>query len=357
MSWQRVLAISLRIIRQIRRDRRSLALIFLAPLVILALLGYVYRGSARTPTIALSPADTPGGEAIARELAVFPVRVEPMAPDEAIARVRAGQIAGAVFLESSAQGPTARLVLDGSQPGQARQVSAIVSQALMQAALRATGGGSSQLHLRIDYVTGSPVFDELDTFAPVFIGFFAFFFVFLLTSVSFLRERLHGSIERLIVSPLDRAEIVLGYMLGFAFYALIQSILTVLFTVYVLRVHTVGALWLVIVLTVLLTLGAVNLGIFLSTFARTELQVVQFIPLVISLQGLLSGIIWPVTSLPRPLQWVARVLPLTWANDALRSVMLRGHGLDDLLPHLAFLTGFALLMLVLAMTTLRREVA
>ncbi|MBO9405292.1 MAG: ABC transporter permease, partial [Thermomicrobium sp.] len=67
MSWQRVLAISLRIIRQIRRDRRSLALIFLAPLVILALLGYVYRGSARTPTIALSPADTPGGEAIARE--------------------------------------------------------------------------------------------------------------------------------------------------------------------------------------------------------------------------------------------------------------------------------------------------
>jgi ABC-2 type transport system permease protein len=108
---------------------------------------------------------------------------------------------------------------------------------------------------------------------------------------------------------------------------------------------------------VLLTLGAVNLGIFLSTFARTELQVVQFIPLVISLQGLLSGIIWPVTSLPRPLQWVARVLPLTWANDALRSVMLRGHGLDDLLPHLAFLTGFALLMLVLAMTTLRREVA
>ncbi|WP_448575476.1 ABC transporter permease [Thermomicrobium sp.] len=357
MSCQRVLAISLRIIRQIRRDRRSLALIFLAPLVVLALLGYIYRGSARTPTIALSSPDTPGGEAIARELATLPVRVEPLPPDEAIARVRAGQIAGAVLLEPDAEGPTVRLVLDGSQPGQARLVRAVVSQALMQAALRATNAGSSQLHPRIDYVTGSPVLDELDTFAPVFIGFFAFFFVFLLTSVSFLRERLHGSIERLIVSPLDRAEIVLGYMLGFAFYALIQSILTVLFTVYVLRIHTVGPLWLVIVLTVLLTLGAVNLGIFLSTFARTELQVVQFIPLVISLQGLLSGIIWPLTSLPRPLQWVARVLPLTWANDALRAVMLRGHGLDDLLPHLAFLTGFALLMLVLAMTTLRREVA
>ncbi len=356
MSWQRVLAITTRIIRQIRRDRRTLALIFLAPIVILSLLGYVYRGTSRTLTLALSAPDNPVVTALAHELTTLSIQLERVPAEQAIERVRTGRAAGAILLEPAA--PTAiRLVLDGSQPGRARQISAIVSQAALRTALQQVVPPESQPSLTLEYVTGSPEFDELDTFAPVFVGFFAFFFVFLLTSVSFLRERLQGSIERLIVSPLDRTEIVLGYMLGFAFYALLQSILMVLFTVYVLRIHTAGSLWLVILFTVILTLGAVNLGIFLSTFARTELQVVQFIPLVISLQGLLSGIIWPVESLPRPLRWIAQLLPLTWANEALRAIMLRGQGLDELIPHLIVLVSFAALMLVLAMTTLRREVA
>lgn len=356
MSWRRVLAITTRIVRQIRRDRRTLALIFLAPIVILSLLGYVYRGSSRTITLALSAPDNPFVTAFAQELTALSIRVERVPPEQAIERVRTGRAAGAILIEPAASS-SMRVVLDGSQPGRARQVSAIVSQAAMRTAVQQLLPQGTQPSLALEYVTGSPQFDELDTFAPVFVGFFAFFFVFLLTSVSFLRERLQGSIERLIVSPLDRAEIVLGYMLGFAFYALIQSILMVLFTAYVLRIHTVGSLWLVILFTVILTVGAVNLGIFLSTFARTELQVVQFIPLVISLQGLLSGIIWPVESLPRPLRWVAQFLPLTWANEALRAIMLRGQGLEELVPHLVVLVSFAALMLVLAMTTLRREVA
>lgn len=357
MSWQRVLAITIRIVRQIRRDRRTLALIFLAPIVILSLLGYVYRGSSRTITLAVTAPANPLADALVDTLASLAVQVERLPRDEALARVRSGDVAGALVVEPAGATFALQLYLDGSQPGRARQVLAVVNQAIMRTALERLPPGLAPPQPEIVYVAGSPQFDDLDTFAPVFIGFFAFFFVFLLTSVSFLRERLQGSIERLIVSPLDRAEIVLGYMFGFSFYALIQSIVMVLFTVYVLRIHTVGALWLVITLTIILTIGAVNLGIFLSTFARTELQVVQFIPLVITLQGLLSGIIWPVETLPRPLQWVARVLPLTWANDALRAVMLRGEGLNDLVPHALVLVAFATLMLLLAMSTLRREVA
>ncbi|MCX2728339.1 ABC transporter permease [Thermomicrobium sp. 4228-Ro] len=357
MSGQRVLAITIRIVRQIRRDRRTLALIFLAPVVILSLLGYVYRGSSHTVALAVSAPADPFAEAMIDTLSSLSVQVERLPSDEALARVRSGDVAGALVVEPTGTAITLQLYLDGSQPGRVRQVIAIVNEAIMRAATERLPPGLALPQPQIAYVAGSLQFDELDTFAPVFIGFFAFFFVFLLTSVSFLRERLQGSIERLIVSPLGRAEIVLGYMLGFAFYALIQSIVMVLFTVYVLRIHTVGALWLIIVLTVILTIGAVNLGIFLSTFARTELQVVQFIPLVITLQGLLSGIIWPVETLPRPLQWIAHVLPLTWANDALRAVMLRGHGLSDLVPHVLVLVAFATLMLLLAMTTLRREVA
>ncbi len=357
MSWRRVFAITVRIVRQVRRDRRTLALIFLAPVVILSLLGYVYRGSARSLTLAVSAPESELTRAVVASLTSRSVRVERLPSEQAVTLVRSGTLAGALLIEPGDPSLSVRLLVDGSQPGRAQQVTALVEHTLTRIALERVPLNAPLPQVEVVYLTGSPAFDELDTFAPVFIGFFAFFFVFLLTSVSFLRERLQGSIERLIVSPLDRTEIVMGYMLGFAFYALLQSIAMVLFTIYVLRVKSVGALWLVILLTVILTLGAVNLGIFLSTFARTELQVVQFIPLVISLQGLLSGIIWPVDALPRPLQWVAQVLPLTWANDALRAVMLRGHGPADLVPHFLVLGTFAVLMLVLAMSTLRREVA
>ena len=113
------------------------------------------------------------------------------------------------------------------------------------------------------------------------------------------------------------------------------------------------------VLALLLALGAVNLGIFLSTFARTELQILQFIPIVIVPQGLLSGIFWPVDSLPAVLQPVARVLPLTYAVEALRDVMIRGHDLSAASVQLAIivLAAIAALFVALAAATIRREVA
>lgn len=357
MNTQRIFAITTRIIRQVWRDRRTLALIFLVPIVVLSLLGYIYRGASYRPKVVLSSPEDAFGTQVTKELTHYGVQVTQAPPELALQSVRDGEADAALILSQGSESPALHLVIDGSQPGRARQVFAAVNQAFLQVTLSGATTSTGPLTPTLEYVAGGPQFDELDAFAPVFISFFAFFFVYLLTSVSFLRERLQGSIERLIVSPLGRTEIILGYMLGFAFYALLQSILMVLFTVYVLRIHTTGPIWSVILLTVILTLGAVNLGIFLSTFARTELQVVQFIPLVISLQGLLSGIIWPVESLPRPLRWLAQLLPLTWANEALRAIMLRGKGLEELLPHLAVLTGFALIMLILAMTTLRREVA
>jgi len=109
----------------------------------------------------------------------------------------------------------------------------------------------------------------------------------------------------------------------------------------------------------LLSLGAVNLGIFLSTFARTELQVIQFIPLVIVPQALLGGIFWPVDRLPDILRAIAHVLPLTYAVDGLREVMLKGADLSSssVQLDLAVLAGVALFFIVLATATIKREVA
>ncbi|MCM8749289.1 ABC transporter permease [Thermomicrobiaceae bacterium CFH 74404] len=363
MSWQRVLALMLRIVRQFRRDRRTLALILVVPVLVLSLLGYIYRGSGEPTRLAVvlqgeSPL-APQVIALLEEDSSLHVLV--MEREQALQAVDRREVDGVLVLPALPPQPGTRpeveLILEGSQPSAAGAIASAVSRALPQAIIQTMSSSGQAIQLEPRFLHGGPQFDQLDYFAPTFIGFFAFFFVFLLTSVSFLRERLQGSIERLIVSPLDRKEIVLGYMLGFTLFATVQSIVMVIFTVAVLRIHYAGELWLVVFLTFLLTVGAVNLGIFLSAFARTELQVVQFIPMVITPQGLLSGIIWPVDSLPRPLQWLAQALPLTWANEALRAVMIRGEGLDALGLHLMVLIGFAAAMAVLAMVTLRREVA
>jgi ABC-2 type transport system permease protein len=107
----------------------------------------------------------------------------------------------------------------------------------------------------------------------------------------------------------------------------------------------------------LLAIGAINLGIFLSTFARTEFQVIQFIPIVITPQALLGDFIFPLDTMPEILQWFGRLMPITYANQALRAVMIRGDGLQAIVPHLTVLAAFAIAMILLSATTLRREVA
>jgi len=126
-----------------------------------------------------------------------------------------------------------------------------------------------------------------------------------------------------------------------------------------LGIANAGSPLLAFVVIFLTAIGAVNLAIFLSTFARTELQILEFIPLVIVPQAFLGGVFWSVESLPDPLGAVAHLLPLTYAIDGMRAVLLRGAGLADgaLQLDIAFLAGAAILFVLLAGATIRREVA
>jgi ABC-2 type transport system permease protein len=364
MNPRRVGALTTRIIRQFRRDRRTLGLLFVVPVLVLSLLGYIYSGEGALPSVAIGgDIETPAARAILDALERDGrLDLSLMQPEEIERALVRRQVDAVLTLPSDLELPPSEhrhvlLHLEGTDPGVSRHILTVLNQVLPAVSVRALAPDGQPLTVDARFLHGGPGFDQLDYLAPVFIGFFAFFFIFLLTSVSFLRERMHGSMERLMVSPVSRPEIVTGYMLGFTVFAAIQSAVIVLFSVYVLRVEHAGNLGYVFLLTLLLTLGAVNLGIFLSTFARTELQVVQFIPVVIVPQGLLSGIIWPVASLPEPLRWIAHALPLTYANEALRGVMIRGDGLSDLALEGGVLLGFAALMVLLASVTLRREAA
>ena len=202
-----------------------------------------------------------------------------------------------------------------------------------------------------------PESSVLDYIAPALLATLAIFFGFLLTGISFLRERSQGTMERLMASPVSRLDIVVGYLFGFFIFALVQTLILLFFTVYVLDVNYYGDLWQVLVFQIVVIAGAVNLGIFISTFARNEFQVVQFIPLIITPQIFLSGVIWPVEQMPDYLQWLSVILPLKYAVDGLRDIMLAGKSLLDVGFELSVLAGFAVIISILAALTLRRGAA
>ena len=194
----------------------------------------------------------------------------------------------------------------------------------------------------------------LNYIAPALLATLALFFGFLLTGISFLRERSQGTMERLMASPVSRLDIVIGYLFGFFIFALIQTLIILLFTIYVLDVTYRGDLWQIFVFQIVVIAGAVNLGIFISTFARNEFQMVQFIPLIIIPQVFLCGVLWPVEQMPDYLQWLSAILPLTYAVDGLREIMLSAKSLIDVGLELAVLAGFAIAFSIVAAFTLRR---
>ncbi len=369
MSPHRVRAITRRILAQFRHDRRTLALLFLAPLLIISLLYFLLRGGGSKPAVGVVNLDPgPLGATIGSRLESSTlVSASSMDRDTADRRLHDGTLTGYILFPAdfTPRALTERelrpqIHLEGSQPGPSQQTIQAVSQAML-AAISAlpVQGGPPRFSPQVSYLYGGPGLDTLDYLGAALIGLVVFFLVFVVTSVSFLRERTQGTLERLMATPLRRAEIVVGYMIGFTVLALVQSAEVLVFSLYVLKLYNAGSVWLIFLVAVLMAIAAVNLGIFVSMFARTEFQAVQFIPLVIVPQFFLSGILVPVSAEPGWMQVISKVLPLTYAVDGLRAVMIRGADLSwsSLQLDTAVVAGFCVLVVVLAALTLRRRVA
>jgi ABC-2 type transport system permease protein len=364
MSGRRVAALTRRLLQGFRRDRRTLALLFVAPLVILGLLGYLMRGSS-VPAVGVANEDQgPIGAAVTRALEQSSlISTTTISASDGDAKLKDGSLAAYIvfpsdFSQRAQSGLIAPQVhFEGSQPGSATPVLQALQQALSSSASQAPG--AIRFAPQLTFLYGGPALDTLDYFGAAAIGLIVFFLVFVITIVSFLNERSQGTLERLMASPLRRGEIVLGYMIGFTMLALIQSAEVLVFCLAVLKVHNQGSVLLIFGVEALMAIVAVNLGIFLSMFARTEFQAVQFIPLVIVPQFLLSGILFPVTSEPRPLQLLSDVLPLTYAVNALRDVMLKGADLSwpSLDLDVGVVAGVIVLLIVAGSATLRRRIA
>jgi ABC-2 type transport system permease protein len=167
----------------------------------------------------------------------------------------------------------------------------------------------------------------LDNAAPGILATLILFFGFLITGISFLRERTQGTLERLMASPMSRMDIVAGYLLGLLLFALIQTLIMFFYMIYVLGINFRGDLWQILVFQVLIGINAVCLGTFFSAFARNEFQMIQFIPLIIVPQVFLSGLFIPVRQLPVVLEWVSKFLPLTYGVEGIKALMQQGQTL------------------------------
>jgi ABC-2 type transport system permease protein len=363
MSAHRVRAITRRLLQGFRRDRRTVALLFVAPVVILGLLGYLIRGSSTVPAVGIANEDSgPLGATVAASLSQSSlIKTSDISASDGDARLKDGSLVAYIvfpgdFSQQAQSGQIAPEVhVEGSQPGQYSPV----IQALGQSLISLAGSSGPKFQPKVTYLYGGPAFDTLDYFGAAFVGLIVFFLVFVITIVSFLNERSQGTLERLMASPLRRGEIVLGYMAGFTIVALVQAIEVLVFALAVLRIHNEGSVLLIFGMEALMVIAAVNLGIFLSMFARSEFQAVQFIPLVIVPQFLLSGILFPVSSEPQALQYVSNVLPLTYAVNGMRDIMIKGADLTwpSLQLDLAVVAAFGIVLIAAGTATLRRRLA
>jgi ABC-2 type transport system permease protein len=195
---------------------------------------------------------------------------------------------------------------------------------------------------------------------PPLLALIPFVVMFLVTSVTTLRERSSGTLERLLAMPTGKGDFLGGYALAFGLVAAVQSVLAVLLCHYVLDLQVAGPLWMLVVVAVVDAVLGSALGLFVSAFARTEFQAVQFMPALVIPQLLLCGLFVPREALPRVLEVVSDVLPLSYAVDAMTAVSTTaGSGFggvgDGVWSDITIVVGFALAGLVLGAATLRRR--
>ena len=355
----RTLAIAKKVIKELLRDKRTLAMMFVAPVFIMWLMNLMFSAST-TVNIKLATQDLPTS-LVTKMDDVDHVSVQIYNDFDQAKKDLADEKVDAVISYKNGEYQVDYANTDASKTAMTRQVlrtsiasegsnqlMARVKQALPQLNLEA-----KTPEIKEFYQYGDENTSFFTSMIPVLIGFVVFFFVFLISGMALLKERTSGTLERLLATPVKRSEIVYGYMLSYGLIAILQTAVVVLAAIWLLDVEVVGNLFHVIIVNVVLALVALAFGILLSTLAKSEFQMMQFIPLVIMPQLFFSGII-PLSSIGDWAQTVGKFLPLTYSGDAMSQIILYGRGIGDILPNIGVLLIFLVILTILNIVGLRR---
>ncbi|MCI1664179.1 MAG: ABC transporter permease [Bifidobacterium crudilactis] len=392
-----------RVLTELLRDKRTLALMFAAPLLILTLMYFLFQGANNiNADIAVQSVDADLVSAMKID-GLHIHEVNGTAADdntEAHARkvIRDNDYAG--FLSQSDDSLTLTLAgADQSQSGlilqslkiaqtklSAKAASAtIASQAAALKQLQSTvaelttqlqairaasqaqssagtdaqapssqqTAGAAPSSVTVKYLYGSEDSTFFDTLVPIMMGFVIFFFVFLISGIGLLHERTTGTLNRLLATPIRKREIIFGYLVGYGIVAIVQTAVVVGYTLVVFKTQILGSLWNVVLLNLMIAGAALTLGLLVSSFAATEFQMMQFIPIIVIPQIFFSGII-PVESMPGWLQAVAHAMPLYWGSRGMSDVVEKGADLVQIAPNLGVLLAFILVFLGLNLVVMRK---
>jgi len=386
LKVQRVLAIARKNLRSLRHDRRTIAFIVMVPLLMISLFGYTFGGEVRDVSVYIVNMDqAPANQSIAASiiadlqsrntLDVKQLFGPETATSASVALAREKVLdadiwAAIVFDENFTQTTLEALdalrggshvtpavlqvLIDGTNPNIAEAVITEVQTSVQKVLVLPP-------NLLVPPIVMSPQLEYgedarfIDFFAPGVMGLAAMMVTFMLSILSFVHERGASTLDRLLATPVTEGEIIAGYALAFGVVGLAQSVVILTAAVLLFDIQIAGSALLVLLLIFLLGVGNQGLGFLLSSVAKNEFQAVQLIPLILFPSILLAGVFWPLEAVPSFLQPVSYALPLTYAVEGCRSVMIRGWGPGDVMLQLVVLLAFAAVMLLLSTYGLKRR--
>jgi ABC-2 type transport system permease protein len=194
-----------------------------------------------------------------------------------------------------------------------------------------------------------------DSVGLILLAFFPFMMMFMITSITLLRERTGGTLERLMTTPTAKLDLVGGYAIAFGVAAASQTVIAASVAYLFLGLDTAGPAWAVFLIAIVASLFGMALGLFVSAFATTEFQAIQFMPVFVVPQLLLCGLIWPRDQMAGWLQGVSDALPITYAVKALTEVQVHPEATQDMWGYLGIVFGAVLVATALGAATLRRR--
>ncbi len=378
MKSYRIFAVTKRVFRDIKNDRRTLGLIFIAPIFAMFVFGLAFSGDVedvhviivnkdegfvvpiKNTTLSLS-------DDIISNLDKDVLDIEYMDNENnAINKVKDGKAyAVIIFPEDFTKNAYMKIQNQTFQKDRAIEIMADESIVNVANAIKKSvndaisetmesKGIKPPIKINSDPIYGKNA-EFIDFFVPGIMAFVAYLLTTLLTLLSFVGERTSGTLERLLASPLEESEIVAGYGIAFGILGTLQAAFLLTIGILVFDIIIVGNVGLAFLVIALLAVVSQSLGILLSSLAKREVQAIQFFPFIVLPVFLLSGIFWPIEAIPLWLRPASYFVPPTYAIDACRSVMLKGWGLDMIWTDIAALLVFAFVFLATAVWSLKRR--
>ena len=318
-----MLSIIQRIVKQIIRDKRSLAMILIAPILLLTLIYLLFGNTDYKPKVVLNG---------------IPNNIEKLISKENINVIKSGTMEDLKSKEIDA-------IITFDKTGiniKMLESDSVKTPIITNAIKKVMGQLNNASNMQIEYIYKLDNNSTFNNLGYMFLGILSFFFVFLLAGIAFVRERTVGTLERLMLTPVSTISVVSGYIIGFGIFAAIQSILMIIFSKYVLGLQFTGSWMLAIILMLLISFVAVSLGILVSSVSKNEFQVMQFIPLAIVPQIFFSGLI-PVDTLPYHLDYLSKIMPLYYGCSGLKKVLIHGANFIDIIPYISMLLLFVII--------------